>query len=640
MAKRSKRKIPAGSRTRASEVKAAPVFALPPWVNRDWFWGLMLIAAVVATYIPIWWAGFIWDDDLVITKNPVIIGPKGLLDIWTSSDADICPLTITTFHFEYALWGLNPLFYHLVNVLLHGASGVVLWHVLRRLGVPGAWLGAAIWALHPVQVESVAWITELKNAQSGLFFLLSILFFLRSIEPSAARREWNRDYALSLLFAAGAEASKSSTVILPLVLGLVAWWAEGRWNLRNQLKAIPVYFMSIAAGLASMANQSQQLTENASALWVRTWPARIITAGDAIWFYLGKLIWPYPLLTIYPRWKPEVASWTSYLPLAAAIALFLVLLFLRRPWSKACLFAYAYFLITLLPVLGLVDMFFLRFSFVADHFQYLPSIGPIALAVAGVVRTANSLRMPTWLPATLAAGVLLVLGITSSQWALLYQTDDRLWTYVLSKNPDSWLGQTRIGVMQMNRGDVDGAMAHFQASLALYPDDNDALNNLAAAYAAKGQIDEAIKHIRRALAIKPSYTDAHYNLAQLLMRENQLQEAIGELQTTIRLNPDHEAAYTNLALIYVQQGRDAEALQDFQKAAAIVPRDPIVYADLGSFFAIRGHFAEAIEQFQHALKLNPGFEAARRDMARAQSQLAAQDAKTNGAQPFPPAGTR
>src|SRR5271156_3691064 len=187
MAKRSKRKKMRNSGI-ATKVAGPRTGAppLPSWFNRDWLWALILVLAVILTYSPVGWAGYVWDDDVVITANPVIVGPLGLKEIWTTFAADICPLTLTTFWVEHALWGLVPLPYHLVNVLLHGACAVVLWRVLRSLRVPGAWLGAALWALHPVQVESVAWITEMKNTESGLFFLLSILFFARWLKTRAS----------------------------------------------------------------------------------------------------------------------------------------------------------------------------------------------------------------------------------------------------------------------------------------------------------------------------------------------------------------------------------------------------------------------------------------------------------------------
>ena len=205
--------------------KTTPAIDAPASWKNEWLEGAILFLAVVLTYIPIWPAGFSWDDNLVITSNPAIIGPLGLREIWTTSAADICPLTLTTFWFEHALWGLNPLPYHLVNIVLHGLNAILLWRVLRAFAAPGAWLGAALWALHPVQVESAAWIAEMKNTESALFYLLAILFFARNLRQSDAPF-WNRNFGLSLLFAALAMAAKSSTVVLPFVFLLCTWWVR------------------------------------------------------------------------------------------------------------------------------------------------------------------------------------------------------------------------------------------------------------------------------------------------------------------------------------------------------------------------------------------------------------------------------
>ena len=349
-----------------------------------------LFLLVIVAYTPVWQAGFIWDDDTILTGNPCIIGPLGLKEIWTTSTADICPLTITTFWLEHALWGLAPLPYHFVNVLLHGTCAILLWRVLRSLNVPGAWLGAAFWAVHPVQVESVAWITEMKNTESGLFFLLSILFFVKwlrgaEIKNGRTRGEWN--YAFCLLFTAVAMASKSSTVVLPVVLCFCAWWIQGRWHWRNLVRVIPVFLISIAASAASIWTQGLQLAAATDSQWVRIWPQRLAAAGDAFWFYLGKLLWPQPLVAIYPRWQIDAGQWISYVPLAALV-LFISSLWLVRSrlWARTCLFAFAYFLVALLPVLGLIDNYVFSYSLVFDHFQYLASMGPLALAGAGLTR--------------------------------------------------------------------------------------------------------------------------------------------------------------------------------------------------------------------------------------------------------------
>src|SRR6516165_87463 len=287
------------------------VAGTPCCPSRDWLWGLILILSVLLTYAPVWKAGFIYDDGQFLAANPCVVGPLGLKEIWTTSSADICPLLFTAFWAEHALWGLEPLPYHLVTVFLHGACAILLWRVLRSLRVPGAWLGAALWALHPVEVESVAWVSEMKNTESGLFFLLSILFYvrwLRAKQPDG-RTGGGWDYVLTLLFAALAMASKSSTVILPVVLCLCTWWLEGRWHWRNLARVVPVFLMAIVPSAVTIWTQGLQLATDTDPQWVRTWPERLATAGDAVWFYLGKLLWPHPLATIYPRWQINAGQW-------------------------------------------------------------------------------------------------------------------------------------------------------------------------------------------------------------------------------------------------------------------------------------------------------------------------------------------
>src|SRR5208282_5946570 len=436
MGKRSSKKKVPGRRVFKNVTATSERVEEPPsWFRHDWIWGLILILSVILTYTPVWQTGFIWDDDIILTANPCIVGPLGLKEIWTTSAADVCPLALTTFWVEHALWGLGPLPYHLVNVSLHGACAVLLWQVLRSLRVQGAWLGAALWALHPVMVESVAWITEMKNTESALFFLLSIFFFVKCLSPenvaqqqattrlpvreSLSRRNASA-YALCLLFAALAMASKSSTVILPVVLCLCAWWIEGRWHWSNVATLVPVFLMSVAASAVSIWTQRLQLATAApNPQWVRPWPQRLAAAGDAVWFYLGKLLWPDPLVTIYPRWQIDAGRWVTCLPLLAVIFLFSILWFKRRSGvagSRACFFAFAYFLTALLPVLGLIDNSIFRYSLAFDHLQYLASIGPLALAGAALARSSNIVpAQRRWLQPALCAGLLMILGIVSWQ---------------------------------------------------------------------------------------------------------------------------------------------------------------------------------------------------------------------------------
>jgi hypothetical protein len=337
-----------------------------------------LVLLVVAAYLPVLSAGYIWDDDKHLTENVCIVGPAGFAGIWTSAEATYYPLVLTTFWIEHALWGLAPMPYHLVNLLVHAACALILWQILARLRVPGAWLGAALWALHPVQVESVAWVTELKNTQSGFFYLLAIWFFLRWKDSRAGG-----PYVAALLCAIAAILSKSSTVMLPPVL-LLAWvWEERRLAWRDAARLVPFFLVSAAASGWTIWEQKF----HAGALgadWTLSLPQRVVIAGRDVWFYLGKLAWPHPLVFIYPRWEVDATRVAAYLPAALVIAASIVLWVQRKRWGRPALFTLAYFVVSLFPVLSFFNVYYFRFSYVADHFQYLASMGPLALAGAAL----------------------------------------------------------------------------------------------------------------------------------------------------------------------------------------------------------------------------------------------------------------
>ena len=592
MAKRTRNRKVAGSgvSTRVATTSAgAPT--LPSWFRHEWFWGLILILFVLLVYTPIWHAGFIWDDDETFASNPCIVGPLGLKEIWTTNAADICPLVLTTFWVEHALWGLAPLPYHLVNILMHAACAVLLWRVLLSLCVQGAWLGAALWALHPVEVESVAWITEMKNTESALFFLLSILYFVKWLRAKEldGRNRGGWIYALSLFFAALSMASKSSTVILPVVLCLCAWWIEGGWHWRNVVRVVPMFLMSVAASALAIWTQGLRLATATDPQWVRPWPQRLAAAGDAIWFYLGKLLWPDPLITIYPRWQIDAGSWVSYLPLLAVILLFAILWAWAHYWSRAagpraCFFALAYFLTALLPVLGLIDTFIFRYSLVFDHFQYLASIGPLALAGAGLARFSDFVfSKGPWLQSALCAGLVLILGMTSWQRAWVYRSQETLWSDTLTTNADSWL-------------------AH---------------NNLGLVFLKKGQADEAIEQFRRTVEINPNYTEGQNNLANTLLENGQLSEAIEQYKIALKINPKFAPTYANLGVAFIQEGQLDEAIAQYQKAIEINPKFAQAHGNLGLAFFQKGQLEDAITECQEALRLNPNLEPVRETLAKA-----------------------
>ena len=576
--------------------------------GRGWMWGLFLFAAVFLVYQPVWRAGYIWDDPSVVTANPVVVASFGLREIWTTRAADICPLTLTAFWFEHALWGLAPLPYHLVNVILHASAAVALWRVLRSLSVPGAWFGAALWALHPVQVESVAWITEMKNTQSGLFFLLSILFFVKDLKSRDPDRRfgWNADLGLTLLFAALALASKSSTVVLPVVLCLCAWWVQGRWRWSNLARIAPIFLMSLVAGLISI--WAQGLNGAARPHWVQTWPQRFITAGDAVWFYLGKLIWPHPLIAIYPHWNIDAGRALSYLPLLGLVLLCGIFWSGRNAWARPCFFALAYFLVALLPVLGFVNMSYSRYSFVADHFQYLAAIGPLALAGAGLVRCAEFIAPgKSRLAPVLAAGLLSLLGFASWQRAWVYQNDEVLWTDTVARDSNSWVGYANLGVFLLQNGDPKQALVEDEKALRINPDFSEGYCNLGVAFLQEKRVDEAIAQFRLALKIAPEYADAHNNLGRALAEKGLTDEAMANYQAALKTNPKDATTYSNIGIVYYEKGDLDGAIALFQTSLELNPGYAEAHSNLGNALLQKGRVDEAIAQLKQALEINPNF---------------------------------
>ena len=358
-----------------------------------------MVLLVFLAYFPALRGQFLWDDDVYVTGNTTLHSVNGLWQIWFKPGVTVqyYPLTFTSFWLEYHLWGLNPLGYHVTNVCLHALSAILLWLVLRRLGVRGAWLGAAIFALHPVHVESVAWITERKNALSGFFYLGSILAGLKFWLPKQAPLSSNvasapvsnishgpwRFYVVGLVLYLFALWSKTATVALPVVILLLLWWKCRKVVRRDICLLLPFLAVGMGMGLITMWVEENQVGA-AGQEWGFSFVERCLVTGRMLWFYLGKLLWPHPLMFVYPRWEIHASQPTAYLPvLAAGIGLW-VLWRCRSGWGRPVLCAMVYFIAVLFPVLGFFNVFFFRYSFVCDHFQYLASIGPLALAAAGI----------------------------------------------------------------------------------------------------------------------------------------------------------------------------------------------------------------------------------------------------------------
>ena len=590
-------------------------------------------------YLPALHGDFLWDDDLHVTANPTIVGPFGLKEIWTTARANYFPLVLTNFWVQHALWGLNSLGYHLVTLACHALAAILLWRLLERLRVPGAWFGAALWALHPVQAESVAWICELKNTQSAVFFLLAILFWSKWLEvgrvsdplaPAATRSkggsetrptpDLRRFYALALLCALLALLSKPSTVMLPVALALCVWWQQRRLAWRDLFPLVPFFALSvIAAGWTIWEQRVHSGAEGAE--WAQTWPERFVIAGRVIWFYLGKLAWPESLIFIYPRWVIHAVGPLAFAPSAAALAVLGLLWWRREGPLRPVFFAAMFFGALLFPVLGFFSVFFFRYSFVGDHFQYLASMGPLAFAGAGLAWALGRL------PESLARGrpllpVVLLAALGALTWRACgaYLSPETLWRATLARNPDAFMAWANLGDTFAKQGRHREAILCFRRGLQLRPDDPPVHNDLGCELVLTGQPQAAIPILERALRLKPGYAGVHNNLGNALSRVGRTDEAISHYEQAVKLKPDHAEAHNNLGCELVVKGRLTEALARLEEGARLLPSSPKFHRDLGIALARAGRLPEAIVQFEHVARLEPASVAAHAILGNALAQ--------------------
>jgi hypothetical protein len=424
---------------------------------RVWPGAALLMLAATLVYLPAMRGGFIWDDDSLVTENPAVKTINGLYAIWFGNwQVDYIPLTLSSFWVEWHLWGLHAAGYHIVNVLLHAANAVLLWRVLKRLDVPGSWLAALLFAVHPVCAASVAWIAERKNTLSMFFYLLSLIWFLRFDETAhSPGKNGNPGRLLRCSLAAFflALLAKSSVAVLPAVLLLFVWWRRGRVTRRDLGSCIPFFILAVLMALAAAAIQSRAVRGGVGVIHDSLW-VRLIGGSWAVWFYLGKIVLPTGLTMIYPRWEIDPRAAISYLPGLLFAGVLFVFWRCRRGWGRPFLFAFGYFTVALAPALGMVDMAYFSNSRVADHFQYLALPGILAL-IAALVRR-KRLASPA-LAAGLAAAALALL---TWQHAEVLADGRRLWEDNLARNPNSWKVCMNLNDVLLREGKTEEAVKY------------------------------------------------------------------------------------------------------------------------------------------------------------------------------------
>ena len=577
-----------------------------------------IIIAVALVYLPALRGNFVWDDSLLITGNPLLQNASGLLEIWSGGrTADYFPLTNTVFWIEHHLFGGNATGYHAVNILLQAANALLVWRLLKRLDIPGAWLAGLVFGIHPVHVASVAWISELKNLFSLFFALLSILFFLE-LDPKRLHNSATA-YAASLVFFALALLSKTQVVFFPIVLFLCAWWRDKKssgtkstQNLRRDtIRSLPFFLLAIVLGLVTMWFQNRGIGEEE--IVIGSLPRRFVNAAMAIWWYAAHLFAPVRLMAIYPNWQfdsPQVLEW---LPLIGLIAILAGLWHWRNRGTRGAFFAVGCFVVSLLPALGLVRMAYVRSgTLVADHLQYFADVPLLALFSAGLAHLWRQRQRATKIAAAAIVTLLVgAMGTYAFSRAEVYRNEETLWQDNLSKNPDAWQAHIQIAQCRFDQERYAEAAYHSRRAAELKPELADIHNLLGLAYCRLERFNEGIAEYRTALQLKEAKPSTARNASVAKIRTNlanaltitanrlsesapipeeakrRYEEAIRQYEAALERDPQQPAIHRNLGMLLIKLGRYDEAIPHLRATLQIVPNEPVARELLDAIEASR-----------------------------------------------------
>jgi tetratricopeptide (TPR) repeat protein len=636
------------------------------WTRRD----LMIAAGLVALSIVAFWpalgSGYIWDDDRYITENPLLRSVHGLLRIWAEPDAspDYYPLTFTFLWIGWHVWGKSALGYHLANVLMHAFGAVMLWRLLRRLAVPGSLIAAAVFLVHPVQVETVAWVTEIKNILSTLLAITAVGRFaetgLLDSDGTAGAIRLQSLIASAVLYLL-AVLAKGVAVVLPAVLLILIWWKRGTLRRRDGLAMIPYAVVGLPLAMVSLWHQHHHVGATGSQFSF-TVTQRVVLSGRTFWFYLAKLVWPWGLSFIYPRWDLDVGRWWQIGFLIAEVALMASLWLVRRRIGRGPLATMAIFAVALFPASGVFNVYWQVYAFVADHVQYAAMIAPVALAAAclsrcnGESREGPALRS-TSEPALLAnvrclfACLLIPILAVSTCWRCrVYHDPISLWADTVNRNPNSWMAHLNLGVAMRSPGHPEMGLPEIEKARDLAPNLVDTRWTLGQAYAACGRFDDAIAEYQVCIAIDPTFPQSYYGMGQAMetrgdltaatawyrksldiapspephvalgliaIRQRRNADAESEFAAAIALKPDHARAHDLLAGLLMKRNAYAEAIPHYLAILDVDPDQYAVHTNLGLALLQTGHRDEAANHFRTALELKPGFQPAQLGLAAA-----------------------
>jgi tetratricopeptide (TPR) repeat protein len=573
---------------------------------RDFIFKLaILVLATLWIYSPAYHGDWLWDDDQAITANPVAQGPWNFYKHWIWPDgADYWPLTGTGFWIQWHLFGPNPTGYHVVNIVLHILGALSFWRLLRIMKVPGAWLGGLVFAIHPIAVESVTWVSEFKNTLSLPLLMLAAASYVRFDEKDRESPLTSRRYAVAVGLYLLAMSAKTSMVMFPFVLLIYAWWKRGKIDRSDLVASVPFFAISLILGLMTITFQhgkaiGQETILVGSITSVSGLAQRFALAGMSILHYIWTTIWPFNLLTIYPRWDVEPPKAWQFLPWpiigAATWWLWTNRGTAASPtWQRHLLFSLGFFVLMLFPILGFITISYMRITWVADHFVYLPMLSLIGFASAAAATVYARMQASERPVALATAAVLLaVLGYSSFRYAHAWAGEETLWPHTIAGHPSPctyprcgcWQAHNRLGAKKFARGDVEGAHFHFQNSTRLRPDLGETHNNLGTTLsaraqmlaqrgdqaAAKKEMDEAIFQFAEACRVTPHVPAIHVNLANALAAAGRFSEAADKYQWLLEREPNNPALINNYGVALYKQGLKDESIVQFRRALEIAP---------------------------------------------------------------------
>ncbi|MBN2294755.1 MAG: tetratricopeptide repeat protein [Pirellulales bacterium] len=533
---------------------------------------LALIALVAIAYCSTLWSGFIWNDIGHVRTEANFMGASGLGQIWMDIETvpEYYPLVRSSFWFDHQLWDRLTFGYHISSFLFHALAAVVLWRTLVLLDVPGAWFAAAIFAVHPINVESVAWISERANVLCGLFYLMTLWTYMAWVlAETGTRNKWF--YGVSLALFVCALLCETFACTLPFVILVILWWKHGRINRANLLHLSPFLAIAVAMWLLTVFMQKPVAGAVGSA-WDLSPLGRLLAATHAVWFYAWKVIWPRPLVFIYPLWNIDTSQAWQYVYPVGICVLLLTLWFARKKIGRGALAAAMIFLIALLPGLGFFKIYPMISTFVSDHFLHLASIAPIALLVASAWTLAAGNRATRLISLALGIGLVAVFMLLTSERCLVFRTSENLWLDTIAKNPQAWMAHNNLGMIRLSQGNLEDAKRCYEAALELRPESVHARNNLGGLLMAQHKFEDAAVHFQDALRIDPDFIDARLNLCRALVYSGKIKEAMPHYLQALRL--DRRLARTHGHLAYsLLNDADAKSAREFFDEAISIRED-------------------------------------------------------------------